>query len=136
MMLCIDGSEISALVLALGSREGDDLVVHQEKDFSRVLGDELSIVQQFLVAAGKDLSDILEIGVVQEGRSVGALRSAVSFVDAFAIGSAMQVYALQRQEGVWTIIDGPRPYVLPLYDRPAHTTPSHKDALGRSGLKL
>jgi hypothetical protein len=131
MMLCIDGAEIDVLTLALGTRVGDDVVVLVHETFSCRLGDELAVVEEFLARQDASLFALEAFGVVTGPGSAGALRSTLSLVNACALGSEKFVYALTHEHDSWHIVSPKRPYVLPVYDRPAHTTPSRKDALGR-----
>lgn len=147
MMLCIDGSDIESIFFALTEREGGNLRVVHAQQFPRRLGDELRLLQEFLLVQGCDQASLEAIGVVVGPGSSGALRSTLSLVNAWALGRGLGVWEVVR-EGVgcgglgvgegrqiadskWEIQTSERPFVLPVYERAAHTTPSRKDVLGR-----
>lgn len=148
-MLCIDGSDIESIFFALAEREGETLRVVHAQQVPRRLGDELRLLQEFLFVQGCDQASLEAIGVVVGPGSSGALRSTLSLVNAWALGMGLGVCEVVR-EGVrgggcgvgegegpqiadskWEIQTFERPFVLPVYERVAHTTPSRKDALGR-----
>lgn len=131
-MLFVDGSEISELALALGDFSSGVFLCAHEETLSRSLGDELSVLQAFLAAHGVTLEDISAFGVVRGPGSAGALRSTLSLVNAVALAREKEVFSVARAGGVWTRVAQEHAYALPVYDRPAHTTVSHKDALKRS----
>ena len=131
MMLCVDGADIESLVCALAQREGDELRVTSQEVFARRLGHELSVVEDFLAGAHVAIGDVSLFGLVCGPGSAGALRSTLSLVNAIALAAEKQVVAVERNGEAWRVVAGEKPYVLPVYDRPVHTTPSQKDALGR-----
>ncbi len=131
MMLCIDGSDIASITFALVNRQERVLTILYEQTCERKLGDELRVIQDFLCDQGFDVSVVQDIGVVQGPGSAGALRSTLSLVNAWALGKGLNVWTLQRRENEWKIVAEKKPFVLPVYDRPVHATPSEKDALGR-----
>lgn len=137
-MLCIDGSDIESIFFALAEREGDKLRVVYEQQISRRLGDELRLMQEFLQVQGCDQAGLEAIGVVVGPGSSGALRSTLSLVNAWALGRGLGVCEVVKlgsgedgKVGRWEIVAQEKSFVLPVYERAAHTTPSHKDALGR-----
>lgn len=141
MMLCVDGSDIESIFFALALREGDVLQVRCEQKVERRLGNELGLVQDFLAAQGVAVSDVDAVGLVVGPGSSGALRSTLSFMNAWALGRGMGVCEVVREgvggpasgrmNGGWGVVRSEKAFVLPIYERAAHTTPSHKDALGR-----
>lgn len=138
MMLCVDGSDIESIFFALTEREGDVLRVIHEQKVERRLGNELGLVQEFLAAQGVAVSDVDAVGLVVGPGSSGALRSTLSFMNAWALGRGMGVCEVMKlgssevgKLGGWEISAPEKAFVLPVYERAAHTTPSHKDALGR-----
>ncbi len=128
MMLCIDGSDIESVFFALAEREGERLRVIHAQQVPRRLGDELRLVQEFLAA---HVGDVDAVGVVVGPGSSGALRSTLSLVNAWALGKELLVTTVERAGDVWSVQGSDKPFVLPVYERAAHTTPSYKDALGR-----
>lgn len=135
-MLCVDGSDIANCFFALALQEGGALCVIREHASSRTLGNELPLFEDFLRSSDVPFEDISAIGVVHAGGSAGALRSVLSLFNALAIPRRIPVYHLSRDERGWNVLEGPFDYALPRYDRPSHTTPSHKDALGRKSSTI
>lgn len=131
MMLCVDGAEIDSLVCALVEHEGDGLRTLRQETLLRRLGDELAVVERFFARAEMLLADVDEFGLVCGPGSAGALRSALSLVNAYALAAGKRVVSVTRNGETWRVAGHEKSYVLPIYDRPAHTTPSSKDALGR-----
>ncbi len=127
MMLCIDGSDIESVFFALAEREGEVLRVVHAQQVPRRLGDELRLVQEFLAA---HVGDVDAVGVVVGPGSSGALRSTLSLVNAWALGKGMGVCEVVKL-GSWEVVASEKPFVLPVYERAVHITPSHKDAFGR-----
>lgn len=130
-MLCVDGAEIEVLTLALGTRERDTFVVHVQETLPRRLGNELGVIEEFLLKQNMVLGSMRAFGVVRGPGSAGALRGVLSFIDAWAIASNKDVFSVVREGELWKIEGSAKPYVLPVYNRPAHVTPSSKDALRR-----
>jgi len=154
MMLCVDGSDIESVFFALAKREGESLRVIHGQQVPRRLGDELRLVQEFLKAQVCDQTSLDAVGLVIGPGSSGALRSTLSLMNAWALGRGLGVCEVvklgtsevgkKKDEGLqttddrrqiiddrWEIRSSQKPFVLPVYERAAHTTPSHKDALGR-----
>jgi tRNA A37 threonylcarbamoyladenosine modification protein TsaB len=131
MMLCIDGSEIASLTFAFAVRKERALQITRHVTLPRRLGDELAVLEEFLRGEGVAPSHIQEFGLVCGPGSAGALRSTLSLVNTFALVLEKDVIAVCRDGECWSCDGYPKPYVLPVYDRPVHVTPSHKDALGR-----
>ncbi|MEK9157106.1 MAG: hypothetical protein AAB448_03175 [Patescibacteria group bacterium] len=149
MMLCIDGSDVESVFFALVKREGETLRVIHTQQVPRRLGDELRLVQEFLLAHACEQADVEAVGLVIGPGSSGALRSTLSLFDAWALGRSIEMYEVVRlppvlsgrrpgggsgevgKLGRWEVRGSAKPFVLPVYERAAHTTPSHKDALGR-----
>lgn len=130
-MLFVDGCEISALTLALVDARDESFSVAHQETISRVLGDELTVMQDFLQRHAVELSSIEAFGVVRGPGSAGALRSALSLVNAAALVLEKPVFSVVCEGGTWKKMTQEHAYVLPLYDRPAHATISSKDSLGR-----
>jgi tRNA A37 threonylcarbamoyladenosine modification protein TsaB len=131
MMLCIDGSDIESVFFALAKRDGEQLRVVHAQQVPRRLGDELRLMQEFLLAQGCDQASLHAVGLVIGPGSSGALRSTLSLVNAWALGKGLLVTTVERAGDIWSVVAFDKPFVLPVYERAAHTTPSHKDALGR-----
>lgn len=132
MMLFVDGSEISALTLALGEMRDDVFFVAHEETVHRTLGDELPLLQMFLEKHHTLLQEVDAFGVVCGPGSAGALRSTLSLINAVALGLDKRVFSVVYGNGVWKQVAQEHPYALPVYDRAAHTTVSKKDALKRA----
>jgi tRNA A37 threonylcarbamoyladenosine modification protein TsaB len=131
MMLFVDGCEISVLTLVLADAHDDSFSVVYQETASCALGDELAVMQDFLQRHAVELSHIEAFGVVRGPGSAGALRSVLSLVNAAALALEKQVFSVVCESGVWKKTIQEHAYVLPIYDRPAHTTASFKDSLGR-----
>lgn len=119
------------LHLALVERETSGLRVQHAQRVACRLGDELGCVQRFLAEHGVVLGDIDTLGVVVGPGSAGALRSTLSMVGAWAIGTGIEVNEVRCNDETWELGSAHHSYILPVYTGPAHTTPSRKDALGR-----
>ncbi len=135
-MLCVDGSDITQCIFALAHKDQFALDVVSRGVFPRTLGDELRILEEFLRVSEVSSSDISMIGLVHSGGSAGALRSVLSLMNSYAIVRNIPVYQLRRDHESWSVLSGPLAYALPAYDKPSHTTPSQKDALGRKRISV
>lgn len=131
MMFACDGRDIATMTCALLECGEHGCRVVREEIMPRVLGDELAVMLRFFENCGVNHSDILEIGAVPGPGSAGALRSVLSMVNAWALARGIEVQTLSYEQNVWSVVAAKKPFVLPVYERPAHTTPSQKDALGR-----
>ncbi len=131
MMLCVDGADIETLALALFTCNEGVCIPYFQATVPRRLGNELVVIETFLASNSIALADIDAFGVVRGPGSAGGLRSVLSLIDAWAIASHKDVFSVSREGEHWDIDSVAKPYVLPVYDRPAHVTSSSKDALLR-----
>ncbi len=130
-MWCIDGSLNDVVVVAMISGDGDEECATEQWEMPRVLGDELMVLREAFSRFGRVPQRGDSMGIVQTGPSLGALRSMVSLVNAYALGLGISVVPLVREGKIWKRKGSPMPFVLPEYPHEPRITPSKKDALKR-----